>query len=82
MSWQDAVFSTGTIAFAIALLPAIRAKLYPPPVTCFVTGGFLMLFAVADASLGLWFAMVFSVLSSLLWIYMGICGRRARQDAT
>jgi len=76
MSWQDAVFSTGTIAFAIALLPAVRAKLYPPPITCFVTGAFLMLFAVADASLGLWFATGFSAFSSLLWLYMGFCSRK------
>lgn len=76
MSWQDAVFSAGTIAFAIALLPAIRAKLYPPPSTCFITGSFLFLFAVADASLDLWFAMIFSALSGILWLYMGFCGRK------
>lgn len=75
MSWQDIVFSIGTAAFAIALLPAIKARLYPPPATCFITGGFLMLFAVADASLGLWFATVCSALSSLLWFYMGLCSR-------
>ena len=72
MSWQDAIFSTGTLAFAIALLPAIRARRYPPPSTCFVTGGFLFLFAIADASLDLWFAMVFSFLSALLWVFMGV----------
>ena len=75
MIWQDAIFSIGTMAFAAALIPAIRAKLYPPPSTCFVTGVFLLLFAITNATLGLWFAAAFSVVSALLWLCMGFLAR-------
>ena len=69
--WQDAVFSFGALIFAVALLPAILTKRYPPISTCVVTALLLVAFAVADASLGLVFATAFSLLDAALWGYMG-----------
>lgn len=70
--WQDIVFATGSIVFTIALIPAIIKKQYPPSSTCFMTGGMIFIYAIADFTLMLWVSGVTSIISAIVWIGMGV----------
>ncbi len=67
MIWQDIVFGTGTIIFAVSLIPTIRDSQKPAVKTSLPTAIILAFFAVTSATLGLWFAVVAQVISCGLW---------------
>lgn len=71
-SWQDIVFSLGSIVFTMALVPAIIRKRYPPISTCVLTATMLIVYAVTDATLGLWFSTITTIASSIIWMVMGV----------
>jgi hypothetical protein len=74
--WQDWVFLTGSVFFAIALLPLVRdPKARVPRKTSIPTALFIATFVVAHASLGLWMAACAEVVASSLWIFVAL--RRA-----
>ena len=66
--WQDVVLSVGQLVFAVALVPAIRAKEKPPLITSVMSGLVLATFAVAFATLGLWFSAATVAVVSVLWL--------------
>jgi hypothetical protein len=70
MPWQDIVFAAGTAFFSIALIPTLMSGQYPAKATCVLTTLVLLLFAVADATLGLWLASFLAVVNASLWGYM------------
>lgn len=72
MIWQDIVFGVGTIIFSSALLPSIFSKDKPAISTSILTGITLIFFAVAQASLSLWFASVTNLIASALWITLAV----------
>jgi len=70
--WQDLVFSIGSIVFTIALIPAIIEKRYPPTSTCVTTSMMLLVYATTDATLGLWFSTIASIISAGIWMMMAV----------
>lgn len=54
MSWQDAVFGAGQLAFSLALIPSILGPHKPAAATSSTTAAVLLGFCGAYASLGLW----------------------------
>lgn len=69
---QDYIFAGGSVLFIIALLPALTAKDKPPRFTCALTAGVLSLFAVAQATLSLWFAAGTTAILALIWSLLTI----------
>lgn len=67
MIWQDAVIASGGFVLAVALLPSIRGRHKPAPSTCILTGGYLTVFAIAFASLGLYISTLGVGLNALAW---------------
>lgn len=72
MPWQDIVFAAGTAFFSLALIPTLISRQYPAKATCIMSTLILCLFAVADATLGLWLASFLAVINASLWCYMAI----------
>jgi len=72
MLWQDWVFSVGTWVFAIALVPAIRAKEKPPLKTSIPTAFFLYLFAVTYFTLSLRLSAFSSFLTATAWSVLAL----------
>ena len=66
--WQDVVLSVGQLIFAVAMIPAIRAKEKPPLITSSMFGLVLATFAVAFSTLSLWFSAVTVAVVSGLWL--------------
>ena len=78
--WQDIVFAVGSIVFTIALVPAIIKRKYPPISTCILTGFMIGIYAATDLTLQLWLSAISSVISALLWIWMGVKQIYERND--
>ena len=70
MIWQDVILMVGGFGFALALIPAVRAKNKPPRLTCLATGCLLLAFVVCYATLGLWLAAQSGALTALLWFVL------------
>ena len=70
--WQDIIFGFGTVVFTVALFPALMKKKYPPVSTCFITAFMLLVYAFADATLGLWISSVTAIFSVSIWATMGV----------
>lgn len=70
MSWQDALFAAGQIAFAIALLPSVFGRDKPAAWTSGATGAVLAMFAVAYASLGLTWAAASCAVCAATWLVL------------
>jgi hypothetical protein len=78
-SWQDFVFTFGSIVFFASLVPTALGREKPPALTSLPTGALLILFSVAYASLGLTVSAIFTVPTGLLWLFIGaqkLAGRR------
>lgn len=70
--WQDIIFTTGSLIFAIALLPSILGPDKPAVSSSVMTGSVLYVFSATYFSLGLVFA-AFSVLSTaILWTILAV----------
>jgi len=70
MIWQDIAITVGCFILAGALVPTIRNKHKPEPLTSALTGGVLAVFAFAFATLGLWLSAVSQALCALLWLVL------------
>lgn len=68
--WQDLVFSVGSVIFAIALLPSVLGPDKPDSRTSFLTGGILLVYVVAFATLGLWYAALTDAVVAVLWLIL------------
>ncbi|MBA4180577.1 MAG: hypothetical protein C0506_08325 [Anaerolinea sp.] len=78
-SWQDLVFTFGSIVLFASLVPTALGKEKPPVLTSLPTGALLILFAIAYASLGLTASAISTVPTGLLWIVIGGQGIAARR---
>lgn len=67
MSWQDAAFGIGQALFALSLLPSVFGERKPEASTSVVTALVLLVFAVAYASLGLWWGCASVLVCAALW---------------
>jgi hypothetical protein len=67
MIWQDAVFSVGSIVFAIALVPATLHKDKPPLTTSIPTALVLGIFGLTYTTLNLWYSAATTAMTCLLW---------------
>lgn len=70
MIWQDIVLMVGGFGFAVALVPALRAKEKPPKRTSGVTGGILLVFAITYGTLGLWLAFSATLITATAWLWL------------
>ena len=76
MLWQDAVIAVGQFALTLALIPAIRDTSKPPLRTSLTTALILYVFAATFATLGLWLAVISSVLAGAAWTVLAAQKRR------
>lgn len=67
-SWQDLVFTVGSIVIFASLVPTARGRDKPPLLTSLPTGVLLLLFSAAYASLGLTISAIVTVPTGLLWL--------------
>lgn len=71
MHWQDWVITIGQIIFIVSLIPTLKGKDKPPVSTSVPTGIVLLIFGVAQYSLGLVASTFTSVILGTLWIVVG-----------
>lgn len=71
VSWQDLVFTVGSIVFFASLVPTALGKEKPSPLTSLPTGALLIVFSIAYASLGLVVSAIFTIPTGLLWLFIG-----------
>lgn len=71
MIWQDIVVSIGSVAFSVALIPAMRSREKPPVFTSWFTTLILGGFVTVHVSYELWFGATFQTLLALQWFYVG-----------
>ena len=74
--WQDYVFTTGAIVFAIGLIPTLKTRSFPSQSTCFITTGVMIAYCVANASLGLTLTAITVGANSGIWFYMALAQPR------
>ena len=67
MIWQDLIIASGGFVLAAALLPSIRGRHKPAKATCILTGGYLTVFAITFATLGLWVSTAGIGTNALMW---------------
>lgn len=72
MQWQDALLSTGSIIFIIALLPSVFGKHKPAVATSVMTSTVLVTYVVAYSSLKLWFAATLTMATAALWCLLAL----------
>ena len=70
MQWQDWVIGIGSWVFVISLIPTIRAKEKPQLITSITTGTILMIFAITQLTLKLWFASISTTAISICWLIL------------
>lgn len=71
--WQDAVLTTGSVVFLLALFPSLRnEKAKPAMLTSVLTGWVLLVYAVVYASLSLWFSVITTVVTAILWFILAM----------
>lgn len=84
-SWQDFVFTGGSVLFFFSLLPSVFGREKPPLLTSLPTGILLLLFAATYASLGLAISAVMTVPTAILWLVIAlqriVAGRDSRREA-
>ena len=70
--WQDYVFTTGAVIFAIGLIPTLRTRSFPSQSTCFITTCVMIAYCIANATLGLTFTALTVGCTGGLWLYMAL----------
>jgi len=82
IAWQDIVIAVGQWIFAIALIPALRAKGKdkPPISTSLLTGTILIIFAFTFFTLNLWNAAVSALVVSVCWFTLVIQKKRLQNS--
>jgi hypothetical protein len=71
-TWQDVVFTVGIALFSVALLPSLRSRHKPAASTSISHAIILVVFIIADISLGLWYTAAASAVSCALWTTLAI----------
>ncbi len=72
MSWQDSVFTIGSIILGIALLPSMLGPNKPELATSVMTSCVLYFFAFTYSSLGLVFSTIAVGLTAIMWTILAI----------
>jgi len=67
LMWQDYVLTAGSLAFIVALLPAVWSEAKPPRSTCALTGAVLWAYAIVDATLSLNWTALTTAGTAALW---------------
>lgn len=65
--WQDWVLTLGSLVFFIALIPSILSKDKPDIKTSMPTALVMTAFTITYGSLGLWYGMSTSALTTIAW---------------
>ena len=71
-TWQDIVLATGSLILAVALVPSLHSKDKPALLTSITTSSVLFVFAFAYATLSLWYAMVTTGFTAILWAILAV----------
>ena len=72
MSWQDLVFTVGTLVLVGAVFRMVLHVEKPPLISSLSTFAVLTAFAVAYSSLHLTFATITTALSAALWLTLAV----------
>lgn len=72
MSWQDFLFSFGGVILSVMMLPMIRDTQKPPIKTALAMAVILTAYAVAEWTLALFGASVFTSLQIAAWVILGV----------
>jgi hypothetical protein len=80
MIWQDPVLMTCSAFFAVALIPALRAKEKPAIRTSIMTCILLCICGFVDCTLGLWLTAFFTALTALVWGALAEQARRNKRE--
>ncbi|OGL31134.1 hypothetical protein A3F37_02015 [Candidatus Saccharibacteria bacterium RIFCSPHIGHO2_12_FULL_41_12] len=67
MSWQDYVFSLGSLVFTIALLPSVRSSDKPHIKTSIITAVVLTIFAGAYFSMHFYWSATVTFANAIIW---------------
>lgn len=78
-SWQDFVFTFGSIVLFMSLVPTAFGKDKPALLTSLPTGALLLLFSITYESLGLTVSAISTVPTGLLWLVIGMQRLAARR---
>lgn len=68
MSWQDIVFSIGTLIFSVSLIPSIKSKDKPHIFTSLSTGFVLIVFAGTYWTLNLRYSFIMAIINAVMWL--------------
>lgn len=82
MIWQDILISAVQAMLAIGLIPAVIHHHKPPLATSLTTALGMGAFAIAFATLGLWWSTIMSAVQLVLWVVLALQKRRAGPPAT
>ncbi|MCC6736966.1 MAG: hypothetical protein IT534_12680 [Bauldia sp.] len=70
MIWQDVLIGSAQAMLAIGLIPAVIHHHKPPLATALTTALGMGVFAVAFATLGLWWSTSMSAVQLVLWLIL------------
>lgn len=77
MIWQDILIGSTQAMLAIGLVPAVIHHHKPPLATALVTALGMAAFAIAFATLGLWWSTAMSAVQLVLWGILAVQKSRA-----
>lgn len=68
MIWQEAIFTVGSIAFSIALIPTLKSKQsLVPRSSSLLTATFLSLYVVCFYTLGMYYSASTGAITATMW---------------
>ncbi|MGV8839163.1 MAG: hypothetical protein ACWA6X_02545 [Bauldia sp.] len=70
MIWQDVLIGSAQAMLAIGLIPAVIHHHKPPLATALTTALGMAAFAIAFATLGLWWSTAMSAVQLVLWLIL------------
>lgn len=70
--WQDWVLTAGSLAFIVALFPAVFSDAKPPLATSALTASVLYVFALTDVTLHLYLTAAVTAVTAATWTVLGI----------
>ncbi len=70
MNLNDLVFAIGQAVLVVSLIPTLRASEKPAPSTSLIGAAVLTAFAIDQATLGLYYAMVTTGITAVLWFIL------------
>lgn len=71
-TWQDYIFSVGSLIFILALLPVLKTAEKPPVKTSLQTGGVLLIYStICYTTMHLWYSFATTLLLAVMWLVIG-----------